>query len=151
MRGKMDLGNHKLAGLFRGPAERNRWKRPRREKTPDEAYRMLWQLVSGAVRDSFANHPEYLTDAGRRAAERSIVKRVTGTLHGYATQVARGRSMQAMNPLPDVAADKAHACVAPHDRTNERYQVRWWARLVQGCAWGREGKSVPEIHGDDDA
>lgn len=73
------------------------------EKRPDEIYVQLWKLVGGAVRDTFASHPEYLTEAGRRAAERSIVKRVTGTLHGYATQVARGRSAG----MPDVACDAA--------------------------------------------
>lgn len=91
-RGKLDLGHHKLAGLFRPPAARERWKRARMEKRPDENYRQLWMLVGGAVRDAFASHPEYLTVAGRQAAERSIVKRVTGTLHGYAAQAARGRS-----------------------------------------------------------
>lgn len=104
-RGKLNLEGHKLAGLYRPPAERMRWKRARRERCPDEAYRQLWQLVRGAVRDTFANHPEYLTDAGRMAAERSIVKRVTGTLHGYATQVARGRSIGGQGTARDLAAE----------------------------------------------
>lgn len=104
MRGRIDLGTHKLANVFRAPAERRKWKRARREKCPDEQYRQLWDLVAGAVRDTFAVHPEYLTEAGQRAAERSITKRVTGTLYGYATQVARGRSIGVQDVARDLAA-----------------------------------------------
>lgn len=74
------------------------------EKTPDATYRQLWRLVDGAVRDTFANHPEYLTQAGNRSARHSIIKRVVGTLHGYATQVARGRSVPCEDALVVAAA-----------------------------------------------
>lgn len=105
-RGRIDLGTHKLAGLYRAPAKREPWKRARREKTLDAQYRLVWSLVRGAVRDTFASHPEYLTEAGRRAAERSICKRVTGTIHGYATQVARGGSIGAPDAARDLAANR---------------------------------------------
>lgn len=107
MRGKLDLGNHKMANLFRPPAERRKWKRARRPKTTDAQYRQIWNLTAGAVRDCFACHPEYLTQAGLQAAELSLVKRVTGTLHGYATQVAQGRSIGVPDAARDLAAKPA--------------------------------------------
>lgn len=107
MRGKIELGNHKLANLFRPPAERRKWKRARRPKSPDAQYRQIWNLTAGAVRDCFACHPEYLTQAGLMSAELSIVKRVTGTLHGYATQVAQGRSIGVPDAARDLAAKPA--------------------------------------------
>lgn len=137
MRGKLDLGTHKLANVYRAPASRERWKRARMEKRPDEIYVQLWKLVGGAVRDTFASHPEYLTEAGRRAAERSITKRVTGTLHGYATQVARGRSAG----MPDVACDAA--ANGPNFLSTGSGQSDWafsrlirWARLAMARLGG---------------
>lgn len=41
-------------------------------------YHKIWRVVDGAVSDAFYNHPDYLTEKGRRAARMSIVKRVTG-------------------------------------------------------------------------
>lgn len=109
MRGKIDLTGHKLANLFRPPAPRSKgyYKRTRLAKLPggkQGSYRQIWFIVDGAVRDCFGSHPEYLTPAGRRSARESITKRVTGALHGYATQVARGRSMQRVDAPPDMAA-----------------------------------------------
>jgi hypothetical protein len=88
LRGRLDLANHKLAGLYRKPAKPTY--RTRMEKCPDEVYYQLWHLADGAVRDCFACHPEYLTPAGKMSARRSLVKRITGTMYGYATQVAWG-------------------------------------------------------------
>lgn len=56
------------------------------------AYRQLWRIVDSAVRDALAHHPEYLTPKGHINARRSITKRVTGAVLGYAVQAARGRS-----------------------------------------------------------
>jgi hypothetical protein len=109
VRGKIDLGQHKLANVYRAPAERSRWKRAKWEKRPDDLYAQLWLLVRGGVRDTFATHPEYLTQAGRQAAERSVTKRVTGTLYGYATQVARGRSVHGQDAGDDAAAARIAA------------------------------------------
>ena len=50
----------------------------------DRAYRQLWRVVDGAVRDAFAMHPDYLNRANERAARESICKRVTGAVLGYA-------------------------------------------------------------------
>jgi hypothetical protein len=66
------------------------------------AYRQLWRVVAGAVNDALGMHPEYLTAAGRRSAARSITKRVTGAVIGYAEQSARGRS--GASPAADEAA-----------------------------------------------
>lgn len=112
-RGQIDLTDHKFAGLYRPPAQRSRWKRKRPEKLPDEIYRQIWRLVDGAVRDAFANHPEYLTSSGRASAQRSITKRVTGALHGYATQVARGRSGKEEGTSSGTAANQSGGVVDP--------------------------------------
>ena len=113
MRGKIDLGDHKLAGLFRPPAKRTPWYARSRipaTKRPDATYRQIWSIVDGAVSDTFANHPEYIAPNKQRAViMASIVKRVTGSLHGYATQVARGRSVLAKDVSPDAAANRSRS------------------------------------------
>jgi hypothetical protein len=53
--------------------------RPPREKT-DGHYRHLWRVVDAAVAEAISAHPDYLTEAGLKAARESIVKRVTGAL-----------------------------------------------------------------------
>ena len=66
-------------------------KPPKGERT---SYAALWRVVDGAVSDAIAMHPEYLAGAkDKRAVRNSIVKRVTGAVHGYAVQAARGRSL----------------------------------------------------------
>lgn len=109
MRGKIDLAGHKMAGLYVAPARKTRWKRNVMQKCPDDAYRQIWRLVDGAVRDAFSCHPEFLTDRGRRNAAGSVTKRVTGTLHGYATQVARGRSETVVSYSTGEAAELTDA------------------------------------------
>jgi hypothetical protein len=52
------------------------------------AYDQLYRITSGAVRDAFRKHPDYLTPKGRRSATKSVVKRVTGTILGFAVQAA---------------------------------------------------------------
>lgn len=75
------------------------------------AYRQLWRVVAGAIGDALAQHPEYLTEAGRRSAARSITKRVTGAVMGYAIEAsasaARGRS--GASPAADEAVGGHHA------------------------------------------
>jgi hypothetical protein len=107
MRGQIDLASHKLAGLYRPPAKRERWRTTRwnPNKKPDIGYRQIWRIVDGAVRDTFANHPEYLSNKHARATiTASIVKRVAGSLHGWAAQTAQGRSVRADDDLRDAAA-----------------------------------------------
>lgn len=55
------------------------------------AYAELWGVVDGAVSDAFHTHPDYLTPKGQRSARTSVVKRVTGTVMGFAVQAAKGR------------------------------------------------------------
>lgn len=65
-------------------------------------YQQLWSVVDGAVVDAFKNHPDYLTKKGRASARKSVVKRVTGTVLGFAVQyAARGRPNQPASS-PDV-------------------------------------------------
>jgi hypothetical protein len=60
----------------------------------DRAYQQLWHVVDGAVRDAFRKHGDYLTPKGQRSAKRSVVKRVTGTVLGFALQeVERQREL----------------------------------------------------------
>lgn len=90
-RGKLDLGNHKLAGLYRPQARVSKHRRKRMPKMPGGtkgAYFMIWRIVGGAVRDTFERHPDYLTAKGKDSAMLSITKRVTGALTGYASQVS---------------------------------------------------------------
>ena len=73
-------------------------------RTPDKgrAYRQLWRVVDGAVRDALDHHPDYLTPKGRRNARESVTKRVTGQVLSYATQVAEGRS--GSSPAPEMGS-----------------------------------------------
>lgn len=133
MRGKIDLTGHKLAGVFRPPAIRTHYKRHRAPKMPDRIYRQIVRLVDGAVRDTFANHPDYLTDKGRHHAANSIIKRTTGTLWGYAkeasfaaeTSVARGRSEAATDVLRASAATQTDAALEAGVKM--RGSARLWA------------------------
>ena len=157
MRGKIDLGQHKLANLYRPPARKSRgyYKRSRMEKMPGgnkAIYRALWFIVDGAVRDAFANHPEYLTAAGRQSATNSITKRVTGSLMGFATQVARGRSMQAVDAPSDAAAIKTDHVVSRGGRWM-RFRVWFasWARAVPRTPVAVLLRHRPKFKGGHDA
>lgn len=67
--------------------------RLRPEKPDAPGYRQIWRMVDGAVAQAFAAHPEYLAPGARvRTVRNSIVKRVTGAIHGHAAQAARVRS-----------------------------------------------------------
>lgn len=155
-RGLIDLGAHKLANVYRAPARKSRHRRARMEKTPDAVYAHLWRLVDGAVRDAFANHPEYLTKAGNRSAQSSVVKRVVGTLHGYATQVARGRSV-AETPMPHSAActrvEVAAAAWTGIDLSRAGPIWEEWLALLEGLCgttrglWRRLHGRLHEIQG----
>lgn len=50
---------------------------------PHSDYHRIWRIVDGAVRDAFKHHPDYLTTAGHRSAQLSIIKRVAGALAGH--------------------------------------------------------------------
>lgn len=140
MRGKIDLTGHKLAGVFRPPAKSERHRRYRAEKMPDATYRQLLRLVDGAVRDCFANHPEYLTKIGRRSAQGSIVKRVAGSLWGYAKDITKEKSFTAtagvipvneaaVRGRPDAASDVSAAML----NDGARITPSFWMRLALGA------------------
>lgn len=62
------------------------------------AHAKLWGVVEGAVNDAFHKHDDYLTPKGRRSAKVSIIKRVTGTVLGFALQEAQRRQQPAAQP-----------------------------------------------------
>jgi hypothetical protein len=97
----------------------------------DPAYQKLWRMVDGAVIDGFKNHSDYLTPKGRRSAKNSIVKRVTGTVWGFANQ-ARGRG--------NAAAKDDHLLTDVH-------QVSTFGSSEQaGGALLRPRQSIPKLH-----
>lgn len=60
-------------------------------------YRRVWIIVDSAVAEAFKAHPEYLSDdAVLRVVRASIVKRVTGAITGWATQVEQARFSQGL-------------------------------------------------------
>lgn len=68
-----------------------------RSKPPkgDWNYRQLWRIVDGAVASCFAAHPGYLSgEFNERVIRQSIVKRVTGSIIGYAEESAKARSVE---------------------------------------------------------
>lgn len=79
------------------------------------AYSQLWGIVDGAVSDALNSHGDYLTPKGRKSARVSIVKRVTGTVLGFAEQSAKGRvapaAKEARGSLPEPPA--TGSCIVP--------------------------------------
>lgn len=148
MRSKLDLGDHKMAGVYRQYAPASRWKRTWIRKPRDDQYLRIWRLVDGGVRDAFANHPEYLTEKGKEMAVAAVVKRVTGTLYGHATQVVRGRPVNQKAPSGNTAADKTGAQDMPSLWTRLVSVVVSWASAV-GRSPGGDAASTfpPKIHG----
>jgi hypothetical protein len=54
----------------------------------DALYRELWPVVDLAVALTFAEHADYLTDAGRAAAQVSINKRVVAAVRTWMRKTA---------------------------------------------------------------
>lgn len=53
----------------------------------DPFYHQMWRIVDGAVRKTFQDHPEYLSNPGReKTVRQSISKRVVGALSGFVGQ-----------------------------------------------------------------
>lgn len=71
--------------------------RARQRQLGNGAYGKLWAIVDGGVKDALKSHPDYLTPKGMKSARTSIVKRVTGTVIGFAEQSAKGRGNPAEN------------------------------------------------------
>lgn len=81
--------------------------RARQRELGNKAYGQLWPIVDGAVADALKSHPDYLTAKGQRSARTSIVKRVTGTVIGFAEQSAKGR-------VAPAEREDGPVSVAPH-------------------------------------
>lgn len=65
----------------------------RQVKDEGPAYRSLWRVVDGAMRDCILHHPDYFVPARLTDMRRSVVKRVVGAVKGHAAEkAARGRS-----------------------------------------------------------
>lgn len=73
------------------PQEFDYAERARQRQLGNGAYGKLWAIVDGGVKDALKSHPDYLTPKGMKSARTSIVKRVTGTVIGFAEQSAKGR------------------------------------------------------------
>lgn len=105
----------------------------------DPAYRQLWRVVDGAVRDAFDHHPDYLTAKGARNARRSINKRVVGAVLGYAEQSARGRS----GGRP-AAVEVAPSQMGSHVRAKLPTVARWWRGWASGLSASNPSASNKE-------
>lgn len=131
MRGRIDLGDHKLADVFWAPLRKTG--RTSIRKPRGEMHRQLWRLVDGAVRDTFMTHPDYLTVLGSKRAVDALNKRIVGSLCGYATQVAQGRSARSTAGSAAVEEVNAHFRSAASTRRGV-YAVSW-ALAVWTRAW----------------
>lgn len=92
------------------PVARTPAQSPAKMKRPD--HHRLWRLVEGAVLDAFANHPEYLTEAGKKSAVQSVTKRVVGQIVGHATEAQARGSLGTSRPS-SVARPVSGADAAP--------------------------------------
>ncbi len=64
---------------------------PPSTKRGGPAYRQLWRLVDGEVRDAFLSHPDYLPAPEHELRIRnSITKRVVGKVLGWASERGSG-------------------------------------------------------------
>lgn len=140
MRGRIDLGAHKMANVFRPPAPKSWYKRNRSQKMPGGTkgtYFMLWRIVDGAVRHTLAVHPEYLTQKGRESAVNSIDKRVVGALMGYAAQVAWNRFVRGQDAAPDATVEKTTSPLGRGSRwTRMAAAIASWVRVSKRCTCG---------------
>jgi hypothetical protein len=57
-------------------------------------FRQIWRIVDGALRDTLAKHPEYISEKkiAYQGFRISLIKRITGAIVGHAAQAARYRS-----------------------------------------------------------
>lgn len=61
------------------------------------------------MNDAFHKHDDYLTRKGHRSAKRSIVKRVTGTVLGFALQEAKRQRELAATDEPRLVTEERPA------------------------------------------
>jgi len=69
------------------------------QKVPDKDFLKIWLMVDGAVRDCFIHHPSYINKHYDEPSVRlSIVKRVTGQIHGLVLRHQGARSASRDRP-----------------------------------------------------
>lgn len=98
----------KTMGTSRGATMSRKQKRMRLKPVkPGSAYRQLWRIVDGAVKDCFMKHPDYLTGKGHAhsRARNSVNKRVVGAILGYTQEVASGVQSRSGRVAVPPAAD----------------------------------------------
>lgn len=76
---------------------------------PHDDYWRVFRIVEGAVRDAFINHPEYLTEKGRRNAVLSITKRATGSILGWS--IGRNPAMGTGQGVGNPGAEEGQSVV----------------------------------------
>lgn len=86
------------------------------------AHKQLWGVVEGAVNDAFHKHDDYLTPKGRRNAKVSVIKRVTGTVLGFALQEAQRQRKLAAEP--EAIASSPVATGGPTSEAGDGASVR---------------------------
>lgn len=77
-------------------------------KKDDPTYRQIWRVVDGALRDAFSEHPDYIEHVNPRRRDHiraSVVKRVTGQVHGYMAEKGRSTSRVAVESEAAAAYD----------------------------------------------
>lgn len=82
-----------------------RFKKTKPAKKGD-AYRQIWRLVDGAVRDTILHHPEYFRDSRLTDLRHSLAKRISGAIVGHQFEKLR-RKPRGRSGQP--AANKADA------------------------------------------
>ena len=114
---------------------------------PGSDYRRVWRLVDGAVRDTILQHPDYLTDEGKRYLRASINKRVAGAVMGYAEQSVWGRSGVNVASAADErlgecgAVGKAAPGVTPTLLAHVTRAMRLWAEGKPPSARSSAGRA----------
>lgn len=130
----MKRGATRLREFDYGAREREKVRKAKTSALGGEAYGKLWSIVDGSVADALKNHPDYLTPKGLRSARTSIVKRVTGTVIGFANQASAEQSATKGRSNP---ADTAGGEPIPHEPASASLYVDAGAGAYS---------SVPTIH-----
>ena len=80
----------------------NRLPVPYKKTSP--TYRQIWRIVDGALADTLNIHDDYFRHLRPRRRDHirsSIVKRITGQVHGYLSETEKGRSGAKPSPAVD--------------------------------------------------
>lgn len=97
-------------------------------------HQQLARVVDGAIRDTFNCHPDYLTKKGKVSARRSLNKRITGTVLGFAVQAAKGGVQPASTPQAQFPSEAREGVGAP----SQPFRVRIGRIRVKRIASSRQ-------------